>query len=318
MSIVPKRILTLGIVAVAVIAGRKVEINPQPISPREAAAPSAEARAFGAIYPRLSETGDRIAFSYQGAIWRMPRTGGGMTRLTDGPGFDIEPVWSPDGGRIAYLNSQAFGSGVLRIVRAEDGASVPLPKEVRGVEKLSFGPEGTRLLGKFQGPALAWLDLNNGELTPVRTGSLRPHRYALSHDGHRIAFTTTQDVPDQQAGNDGPEADLWIVAAAGGEPLKLVRFQARIHDLCWVAGDRSLVVSTELGGVHNDLWELPLDDPERRARRLTFGQADEDRPSTSGDGRWLLYTDNRLGPTALVIRDLASGKEVPIEAETRD
>ena len=241
-----------------------------------------------------------------------------MTRLTDGPGFDIEPVWSPDGGRIAYLNSQAFGSGVLRIVRAEDGAPVPLPKEVRGVEKLSFGPEGTRLLGKFQGPALAWLDLNNGELTPVRTGALRPDRYALSHDGHRIAFTTTQDVPDQQAGNNGPETDLWIVAAGGGEPLKLVRFQARIHDLCWVAGDRALVVSTELGGVHNDLWELPLDDPERGARRLTFGQADEDRPSTSGDGRWLLYTDNRLGPTALVIRDLASGKEEPIEAETRD
>jgi hypothetical protein len=155
MSIVPKRLLSLGIVAVAVIAGRGVGINPQPLPPREAVAPSAEARSFGAIYPRLSEAGDRVAFSYQGAIWRMPRTGGEMTRLTDGSGFDIEPVWSPDGGRIAYLNSQAFGSGVLRIVRAEDGASLPLPKEVRGAEKLSFGPEGTRLLGKFQGSALA-------------------------------------------------------------------------------------------------------------------------------------------------------------------
>src|SRR4051812_8596130 len=203
MSIVPKRLLSLGIVAVAVIAGRGVGINPQALPPREVVARSAEASAFGAIYPRLSPAGDRIAFSYQGAIWRMPRTGGKMTRLTGGSGFDIEPVWSPDGGRIAYLNSQAFGSGVLRITRAEDGASFPLPKEVRGVESLSFGPEGTRLLGKFQGPALAWLDLNNGELTPVRTGALRPDRYALSLDGRRIAFTTTQDVPDQQAGNDG-------------------------------------------------------------------------------------------------------------------
>src|SRR5438045_1206301 len=146
MSIGPKRILALGIVAGAVIAGRGVEINPQALPPPEAVASSAEARAFGAIYPRLSEAGDRIALSYQGAIWRMPRAGGEMTRLTDGPGFDIEPVWSPDGGRIAYLNSQAFGSGVLRIVRAEDGAPVPLPKQVRGAETLSFGPEGTRLL----------------------------------------------------------------------------------------------------------------------------------------------------------------------------
>src|SRR4051812_9879781 len=99
MSIVPKRLLSLGIVAIAVFAGRGVGINPQPLPPRGAAAHSAEARAFGAIYPRLSPAGDRIAFSYQGAIWRMPRTGGRMTQLTDGPGFDIEPVWSPDGGR---------------------------------------------------------------------------------------------------------------------------------------------------------------------------------------------------------------------------
>ena len=85
MSIIPKRILTLGIVAAAAIAGRGGGINPQPPPPRDAAAPGGEPRAFGAIHPRLSHAGDQIAFSYQGAIWRMPRTGGEMTRLTDGP-----------------------------------------------------------------------------------------------------------------------------------------------------------------------------------------------------------------------------------------
>ncbi len=113
-----------------------------------------------------------------------------------------------------------------------------------------------------------------------------------------------------------PTSGLWPPLVVSR--YKLVRFQARIHDLCWVAGDGALVVSTELGGVHNDLWEIPLDDPERGAHRLTFGQADEDRPSTSHDGRWLLYTDNRLGPTALVIREFASGQEEPVEADTRD
>jgi hypothetical protein len=57
-----------------------------------------------------------------------------------------------------------------------------------------------------------------------------------------------------------------------------------------------------------DLWQVPLGDPGH-ARQLTFGQADEDRPSTSSDGRWLLYTDNHEGCTALVRHALRTGDE---------
>jgi hypothetical protein len=318
MSYLPKRIMTLGIVAAAAIVGKQINTGPQ----RPDGGRTVAVRALGAIHPRLSDQGDRIVFSYQGAIWRMPRSGGAMTRLTDGSGFDIEPAWTPDGLRIVYINSSGFFGGRLRIIRAEDGAPVPLPEAVTASEKLAIGPDGTRVFGMLQAPGrasgLAWFNLSTGELAPVATGQLRPHRCALSHDGRRIAFTTTQDVPDQQSGNDGPEADIWTVASSGGDPEKLVRFPARIHDLCWKAGDHALDVATDLGGVHNDLWEIPLDDPERGARRLTFGQADEDRPSTSGDGRWLAYTDNRLGPTALVLRDLASGSEETLEPAALD
>src|SRR5262245_48330375 len=76
-------------------------------------------RAIGAIMPRLSEAGDQIAFSYQGAIWRMPRDGGTMTRLTHGDLFDIEPAWSPDGKTIAYIKSRDFGTGTLQVIHAD-------------------------------------------------------------------------------------------------------------------------------------------------------------------------------------------------------
>ena len=67
-------------------------------------------------------------------------------------------------------------------------------------------------------------------------------------------------------------------------------------------GSISLVVAAELGQAHDDLWKVPLADPLRGMVKLTSGQADEDRPSASRDGRWLVYTDNREGPTALVAR----------------
>src|SRR4030095_115079 len=60
-------------------------------------------RAIGAIDSRISPTGKSIVFSYQGALWQVGREGGTMTRLTKAPGFDTEPVWSPDEKTIAYF-----------------------------------------------------------------------------------------------------------------------------------------------------------------------------------------------------------------------
>src|SRR6266481_8227638 len=71
---------------------------------------------FGAIHPRISTDGRQIAFSFQGAIWRGAQDGGTITRLTDGAGFDIEPAWSPDEARIAYVNAPRMAGGGLRII----------------------------------------------------------------------------------------------------------------------------------------------------------------------------------------------------------
>src|SRR5262249_37084015 len=79
--------------------------------------------------------------------------------------------------------------------------------------------------------------------------------------------------------------------------------------LCWHASGTGLIVVTDLGGAHYDLWHVPLADPLRGMTQWTAGQADEDRPSVSRDGKLLVYSDNRAGATALRVRDLATGKE---------
>jgi Tol biopolymer transport system component len=288
--------------------------------PAERPAPAKLPTALGAIQPRLSPDGSTVAFSYQGEIWTGPRTGGTMTLLTPSQGLDTEPAWSPDGRRVAFLR----GAGV-QVVRFPDGQDVPLPKAVSAggtyaVSKLEFSADGKRLLGAFRvGEAnrLAWFDLASGELTPLVPASSY-FRFALSPDGRWVVHTSIPDQPGEQSGSDGSYTDVWKQPADGqAKAEKVCRFPARIHDLCWSDGG-SLIVAAELGQAHDDLWRLPLTDPLRGMVKLTSGQADEDRPCVSRDGKWLVYTDNRSGPTALVVREMASGEESAVRFDTMD
>ena len=267
-------------------------------------------RAIGAIDPRISPTGNSIVFSYQGAIWRIGREGGIMTRLTKEPGFDSEPVWSADEKRIAYFDAM---SAELGLVDAGTAEPLKLPAKVTGEGKLFFHPDGKRLLGNFRLNAaeprsrhLAWLDLASGAFQQVFDPPQTARVFCLSDDGEQIAFASHQDIPGEQSGVNGPQADLFLIPANGGQPRKLTRFPSRIFDMSWNRG--RLYLSTDVGGVHNDLWTLPLDQPEQ-ARKITSGHADEDRASLNTDGRWLVYTDNRENATALALRDLSTGED---------
>lgn len=281
--------------------------------------------ALGAIQPRLAPDGKTIACSYQGAIWVLPRTGGTMTRLTADSGFDMEPAWSPDGKLLAFVRGANQPGGELRLIQA-DGRVVALPKpvQVRGTvnfHKLDFHPNGGRVLGVFrsagQDHGLAWYDLVTGGVQALGVPLSPWSRHALSPDGNWIVYSTSMDKTGQQTGNDGPQTDLWKIPAAGGPPAKILCFPSRVFDLCWTATGKSLLVVSDVGGANNDLWHVPLDHPDS-VKKWTTGQADEDRPSVSRDGYWLVYTDNRLGATALVVRELSTGRETMAAVDRLD
>jgi hypothetical protein len=285
---------------------------------RHAAARREEARAkraFGGIEPRLSPDGARIALSYQGALAVMPAAGGAL-RVVSGGGYDVSPAWSPDGEALAGVRFASGREGRLVLVRAGAGGEIRQPAAVppaRG--PLFFHPDGRRLLGGFRREGgeerIAWCDLESGEVRPVDgiAASLAGWRavYALSSDGRWIAYAAHRDRPGEQDGNNGPQAAVWRVAAEGGEPEKLFEFPARIYRLEWAASGRGLYLVSDFGGAHNAVWRADLVDSAAPIQKLTHGEADEDWPSASACGRFLIHTDNVEGATALVRLDLESG-----------
>ena len=72
---------------------------------------------LGALFPRFSDAGESIVFSYQGSIWRVPRSGGVMTQVTAGEGFDVEPTWSPDDKLIAFIRGRSSFVGPLQLIK---------------------------------------------------------------------------------------------------------------------------------------------------------------------------------------------------------
>jgi Tol biopolymer transport system component len=161
-----RRVLIIGSTIAALVVAVVVSRSSSSKKP-DAIKTTRTVRSFGAIQPRLSPDGSRIVFSYHGAIWRMPRVGGEMTRLTDGEGFDIEPAWSPDGKQIAFINSTNMFNGELQLIEADTGRSIKLPKRVTASGKIEIHADGKRILGNLRADGrnlgLAWFDIQSRE-----------------------------------------------------------------------------------------------------------------------------------------------------------
>jgi serine/threonine-protein kinase len=100
-------------------------------------------------YARLSPDGTRVALDardQENDIWIWDLVRGGLQRLTNDPGRNRMPIWTPDGTRVAFT---AEREGVESVYwQKADGTGVPerlsIGQTAQGPE--SFSPDGTRLV----------------------------------------------------------------------------------------------------------------------------------------------------------------------------
>ena len=162
--------------------------------PSSAPSPSATpAQTRGAASTSLS---GRIAFDNHEDVWAIDADGTNLTRLTDSPGFDFDPSWSPDGTRIAF-RSERSGDPEIWVMNADGsdqrrlGAGLSPAWSPDG-SKLAYSSPGTEPCPPGRGLQCTGLSIMNADGSdPHRVPNADGGEYpSWSPDGGRIAFNS--------------------------------------------------------------------------------------------------------------------------------
>ena len=180
---------------------------------------------------RFSPDGQRIAVvlladGEQSDIWTLELVGNTFRRVTVDSG-SIDPVWSPDGRRIAF-GSKPGGRVHGRAIRwvSADGSdsATLLPGEV-GRHPVDFTPDGRALLFQQRHPSTGWdiwmLPLHGEGMPRSHVGGPPDeHSPAVSPDGQWLAYVSDESGRDEVYVRTFPTpgAPVQISAGGGREP----------------------------------------------------------------------------------------------------
>jgi tricorn protease len=196
--------------------------------------------------PTLSRT--QIAFSYAGDLWIVNREGGEARRLTTGSGVETDPIFSPDGGTIAFTG-EYDGNVDVYAVAASGGVPRRLTYHPGPDNALGWTPDGKRVLfastRNSSSPRFMrffTISVEGGFPTelPLPMGS----EASYSPDGSRLAYVplSREPAPGQafyqawKRYRGGLATPIWITNLADSHIEKVPRETSNDFNPMWVEG----------------------------------------------------------------------------------
>ncbi len=200
--------------------------------------------------PAISNDGRLVAFTvapvgYKGehakrSIW-LSRDGEPAKQFTSGTGVDSNPVFSPDGSKLAFLSNRNDDEKSQVFTIPLDGGEATRFGKLEGLlEHLKWSPDGSALAVMRRQPEtkkrkkmneklddavvvdgeprfnrIFVLDAESGKKREVDSGAREVWEYAWSPDSSQIAYVTAEET-----GEDAPmlRGDVWIVESDGKDP----------------------------------------------------------------------------------------------------
>ncbi len=110
-------------------------------------------------YSAISPDGTEIAFKYKGDLYTVPTVGGSAHRLTSGASHESYPVWSNDGGTIAFASDKEGGFDIYTIPKS-GGVAKRITTHSAMEIPLAFSPDDKQVYytAAIQDPATSVLN----------------------------------------------------------------------------------------------------------------------------------------------------------------
>lgn len=262
------------------------------------------------------------------AVWRLsapaaPAAAMRFSAVTNFPGVQSQPAFSPDGRSIAFVSNRD-GDYNIYVGLVRGGNLVQITHDSNLESRPAWSPDGA---------TLAYARLNESGIwdiweIPALGGT--PRRVTLnasdpdySRDGHSLAYANSSDgaiwvsgVSGENARQvaksagpgwhdaeprfspdgshiafascaNGPYAELRVVDLASGKVRQLTRDDALARSPAWSPDGRSIYFASSRGGAMN-IWKIPAtgDSPEQ----ITAGQSEDAQLDVSSDGKRIVFS----------------------------
>lgn len=220
----------------------------------------------------------------------MNADGTDLTRLTDTPGAEREPVWSPDGQRIAFLY------GDIYVMNADGTDRTRITHTSLGKEDIVWSPDGQRIVFRVvfskTSNARGWViyvvnadGTGITQLTATYTSGPPELRSQIgwSPDGRQIVFSSGGKIYSMRA-DEGRRAPR-LLLANGVQPAWSPDGQS-IAFVSWRSGNREIYVMNADGSGET---------------RLTYNPSHDEEPAWSPDGQRIAFRSYREGSYAIYV-----------------
>ena len=278
--------------------------------------------------PQVSPDGKWVAYvvtstdmkenANDGDVWLVSTGNGEPVRLTTNKKNDIQPRWSPDGKRIAFVSAREDKPQIF-LISPFGGEPEKLTESKSGIQSFQWSPDGNRIAfvaqqeptpdeekrikekddaqvidKNFKLSRVSIIDVTTKKAIEVVNGDYNASDPQWSPDGRMIAFVAN---PTPKA-DDGIVSDIWVIDVANALSNDVVALQKKLRDLEAMlpsleaqAGPsyfRLMEVKGQMVSVQREIGQ------KTGLRKLTGNDGPDASPRWSPNGKQIAYLSRDL------------------------